>query len=85
MSEQNKAISKIAELRNKSGLTQLQLATLAGVTPNTIQNWEVGKSGIEQIQKYIRLCRALNCNLEDLIDYVSNDNKEDNKTTRRLS
>lgn len=32
--------SRVASLREQAGLTQVQLAVLVGVTPNTIQNWE---------------------------------------------
>lgn len=61
--------SNIAHLRKKAGLTQAQLAVLIGVTSNTIQNWEKD-SGLDQIEKYIKLCKILRCNLSDLIDYV---------------
>ncbi len=61
--------SKIAQLRNKTGITQLELSRIVGVTETTIANWEKGRSGIEWIEKLIKLCQALDCQLEDLIDY----------------
>jgi transcriptional regulator with XRE-family HTH domain len=61
--------SKIAELRDQAGLTQRELALLLGVTETTVANWERGRSGLEWIDRVIRLCKALNCNLEDLIEY----------------
>jgi transcriptional regulator with XRE-family HTH domain len=62
-------ISKIASLREKAQLTQLELSQAVGVTESTIANWEKGRSGLDWIEKLIRLCRALHCNLEDLIEY----------------
>jgi DNA-binding Xre family transcriptional regulator len=63
--------SKIAELRKKAGLTQLKLSQEAGVTENTVQNWESGRLGIVQIERVLGFCRALNCKVGDLIEYVS--------------
>lgn len=70
MTKQMKAVSRIADLREKTGLTQAQLAVFTGVTTNTIQNWESGKSGVDQIEKFLKLCEVLNCELQDLIEYV---------------
>ena len=61
--------STIAKLREKAGITQLELSRIVGVTETTIANWEKGRSGIEWIERLIRLCRALDCQLEDLIEY----------------
>ncbi|MBD1910909.1 MULTISPECIES: helix-turn-helix transcriptional regulator [unclassified Leptolyngbya] len=60
-------ISQIAALREQAGLTQRELALAVGVTETTIANWERGRSGLDWIERLIRLCRTLNCNLEDLI------------------
>jgi transcriptional regulator with XRE-family HTH domain len=60
--------SKIADLREKVGLTQRELANLVGVTETTIANWERGRSGLDWIERLIRLCDALDCELSDLIE-----------------
>jgi transcriptional regulator with XRE-family HTH domain len=70
MPEHKKAVSRIAALREETGLTQAKLAVLIGVTTNTIQNWESGKSGVDQIEKFLKLCEVLGCDLKDLIEYV---------------
>ena len=62
-------ISNIALLREQADLTQLELSQLVGVTESTIANWEKGRSGLEWIDKIIKLCKALSCDLDDLIDY----------------
>uniref|UniRef100_A0A832H306 XRE family transcriptional regulator n=1 Tax=Oscillatoriales cyanobacterium SpSt-402 TaxID=2282168 RepID=A0A832H306_9CYAN len=63
------AVSKVADLRKKSGLTQRQLADLVGVTESTIRNLENNRNGVDQIERVVKLCRALNCSPEDLIEY----------------
>ncbi|NJL81889.1 MAG: helix-turn-helix transcriptional regulator [Chloroflexaceae bacterium] len=67
--EKTRVVSRIAELREATGMTQQQLAVLVGVTTNTIQNWEKGKSGVEQIEKFLKLCVVLDCNLADLVEF----------------
>lgn len=62
---------RIALLREKAGLTQLELSRLVGVTESTVQNWESGRTGTDHIQRIIRFCKALNCQVEDLIEDIS--------------
>lgn len=69
MEDTKSLVSRIAEFRERAGLTQRELSKLVGVTENTIANWEKGRSGIDWIEKLIRLCKALDCDLESLIDY----------------
>ena len=71
-----KPVSKVAELREQAKLTQLQLAAFTDVTVNTIQNWEKGK-GIEVIERVLKLCTALDCEIRDLIEYIPSDEPED--------
>lgn len=67
---------RIALLREKAGLTQLELSRLVGVTESTIQNWESGRTGTDHIERIIRFCKALNCQVEDLIEY-NDESKEE--------
>ena len=66
-----KAKPRIAILREQAGLTQLELSRLVGVTESTIQNWESGRTGTDHIERIVKFCKALNCRVEDLIEYVS--------------
>ncbi|ESA32768.1 transcriptional regulator [Leptolyngbya sp. Heron Island J] len=66
--------SKIATLRDQKGLTQLELALAIGVTETTIANWEKGRSGLPLVLQLIKLCRILDCTLEDLVEVISPDN-----------
>ena len=67
---------RIALLREKAGLTQLELSRLVGVTESTIQNWESGRTGTEHIERIVRFCKALNCQVEDLIEYANESSEE---------
>jgi transcriptional regulator with XRE-family HTH domain len=65
--------SNIANLRDSLGLTQREVALALGVTETTIANWERGRSGLDWIDRLIRLCRLLECELDDLLDYDEDD------------
>lgn len=69
--------SKISTLRESKNLTQLDLALDVGVTETTIANWEKGRSGLPIIIQLIKLCKALECQLEDLVEVLDpEDNME---------
>jgi transcriptional regulator with XRE-family HTH domain/mannose-6-phosphate isomerase-like protein (cupin superfamily) len=55
----------IAKMREKMGLTQAELSQLIGVSENTIANWEKGGAS-KWIRHLSKLCKVLNCSLEDL-------------------
>ena len=74
-----KAKPRIAFLREKAGLTQLELSRLVGVTESTVQNWESGRTGTNHIERVARFCRALNCRVEDLLEYVDHSSNGDAK------
>ena len=63
-------VPRIDVLRERAELTQRALSDIVGVTENTIQNWERGRAGLEQIERVIKFCKALKCNPEDLIEPI---------------
>jgi transcriptional regulator with XRE-family HTH domain len=69
--EVKRPVSRIATLRERAGLTQLELSQRIHVTETTISNWEKGRSGLEWIERLIRLCETLQCLPQDLIEYAS--------------
>lgn len=71
--------SRVANLREKAGLTQVQLAVLVGVTPNTIQNWEK-ENGLDQLERYLKLAAVFGCNVSDLVEYVPVPEEEEAKS-----
>jgi transcriptional regulator with XRE-family HTH domain len=66
-------VSKVAELRKLAGLTQRQLADEVGVTESTISNWEQGRNSLVWLERVAKLCHALNCTPDQLIDYIDID------------
>lgn len=66
--------SRIKLLRERVGMTQLELAQYVGVTETTIANWENGRSSLEWIERVIRLCAALDCQPEELLYDLSPEN-----------
>jgi transcriptional regulator with XRE-family HTH domain len=62
-------VSRIAELRERAGLTQQQLARSIGVTESTIRNLEKNRNGVDQVERVVRLCEVLGCEAKDLIQY----------------
>ncbi len=71
-------MSKVAELRKSKALTQRQLADLIGVDPSTIRNWERDRGGVETFVKLAKLCKALDCTVDDLFEAKTIDDSNDN-------
>jgi putative transcriptional regulator len=77
-------VSKVGELRKQANLTQRELADLVGVTESTIRNWENNRNGIEWLVRVARLCKALNCSPENLVQFVSVINKRESSTNDQV-
>ena len=62
--------SNLQRLRERSGLSQAQLASLSGVSVRSIQMYEQKKNDISKAQFNIisSLCRALGCSAAELMD-----------------
>jgi len=50
----------VKKIREKMGVTQLQLAGMCGVTLRTVQNWETGKPLPERAQKLLEAIASSN-------------------------
>ena len=70
--------SIIKQLREQQGLTQLYLATVVGVTTDTISRWENKRYPSIKRDNGLKLAEALNVQLEDLIE-----NAPDNENTAK--
>lgn len=66
----------IKELREKQNLTQLELASIIGVSDKTISKWETGK-GLPDIALIEPLSKALKVFVIELMngEYIINKNK----------
>lgn len=63
-------IRKIVERRKQLNLTQKQVGDALGITSRTVQSWELGENVPRlTLDKTLRLCRVLNCTLEELVEY----------------
>lgn len=62
---------RLKEQRCHAGLTQVELANKAGVTPRTIQNYELGTRSPKNIEVVQNLALALSCPVEQLLDSSS--------------
>ncbi len=61
---------KLAELRSKAGLSQMELAERAGTTQGTISNLETGKSRRIELDLLDRIAEALGRKPSELLDVV---------------
>lgn len=61
---------KLKELRERSGMSQSQLAKAAGVNYRTLQDYEMGRSNIDgaKLKTLLSLCQTLNCRLDELVE-----------------
>lgn len=61
---------KLKEKRIEAGLSQSQLAEKTGLNVRTIQHYEQGSKVFDhaRIDTILKVCIALNCKLEDIID-----------------
>ncbi len=76
----------IKELREKEGLTQMDLAEKLGVTDKAISKWETGK-GLPDISLIEPLAKALKVSVIELMngEYVTNHNKVSNMLKSKFS
>jgi transcriptional regulator with XRE-family HTH domain len=59
-------MNNLKKMREEKGLSQVELAAKAGVSPNTISLLELGKSEKQNKSTWIALAYALNCSVEEL-------------------
>lgn len=61
--------NKLQQLRHAAGLSQSQLAKLAGINLRMIQYYEQGAKdlNVAKLTTLLRLCNALNCVLSDIL------------------
>ena len=58
---------KLKKLRKENNLSQERLADLLEVSRQAVSKWESGSS-YPDMEKLKKMCKILNCTLEDLMD-----------------
>jgi len=76
----------INELRERKGLTQLELADIIGVSDKTVSKWETGK-GLPDISLIEPLAKNLEVSVIELMngEYVTNQNRSSNMLKSNFS
>lgn len=61
---------KLKKIREKRGMTQIQLSDTAKISIRTIQHYEQGSKLLDhaRIDTILKICLALHCKLEDIIE-----------------
>ncbi|MGW8161763.1 MAG: helix-turn-helix domain-containing protein, partial [Desulfobulbales bacterium] len=60
--------SRVRRLRESKGLTQLYIATVVGVTTDTISRWENRRYPAIKEENALKLAEALEVSLEEFLD-----------------
>jgi DNA-binding XRE family transcriptional regulator len=70
----NHKTSNLQQQRKKCGYSQSQLSRLSGVNLRTLQQYELKTKDIKKasVQTVLSLASTLNCHIEDLFEYTSN-------------
>lgn len=76
MSSVNINGSAIREFREQKELTQLYLATVVGVTTDTISRWENKRYPSIKLENAQRLAEALGVELDDILEHADSDQVE---------
>ncbi len=66
---------RLKELRNESGITQKDLASMLSVDLKTVGNWEGGKTALK-LDDACRICDALGCTPNDLCGWYDDHPRE---------
>lgn len=63
-------MNKLQERRTSTGFTRQQLSELSGVNVRMIERYEQGERDLNgaKLKTLLKLCKALECNLENIID-----------------
>lgn len=72
--------AKLRELRKKRGLSQIKLATAAGISPSYLSRIERGERGLPHPATLASLAKSLSVNVADLLNLAGYDMGNENNT-----
>lgn len=63
-------MTNLQKMRKTKNLSQSELASAAGINVRTLQHYDQGAKLIDNahLDTIIKLCIALNCNIEDILE-----------------
>jgi transcriptional regulator with XRE-family HTH domain len=68
--------TKLSRKRIAKGWTQAELGIKTGISRGRIEDYEAGRLVSPTLYTLLRLCEALNCKVDDIIDYEIYKGKE---------
>ena len=73
--EYGKIVVKLDEIMKKLNVSNYELNSKANIKFQTIQNLRTNKSSRIDFEVLAKLCYSLNCKVEDILEYVPDNNK----------
>ena len=71
--------NRLWKLLIDKGLNKTKLTTIAGITTNA--GAKMGKNEIVQLEVLAKICDALNCTMDDIVEFIPEEN--DNSSESR--
>lgn len=65
-------VFRLAEILGDFNMTQKELARRTGIRPATINEMYHGKTKRLTVENLDKICQALDCTTEDLLEYIPN-------------
>ncbi len=85
MRDHGKIKIKINEMLEKRGISKTQLTYLAFIQRGQLKKLMDGEAARVDFDVLARICHALDCKIEDILEYVPTDQAEDNNSKKQES
>lgn len=85
MRDHGKIKIKINEMLEKRGISKTQLTYLAFIQRGQLKKLMDGEAARVDFDVLARICHALDCKIEDILEYVPTDQAEDNNSENQES
>ncbi|MGG3839623.1 helix-turn-helix transcriptional regulator [Paenibacillus thiaminolyticus] len=69
-------VNKLSELMGRKRLKVADVVRMTGLARNTVADLYYGRSSQANFETLNKLCAALECNLEDILEYVPDNEQE---------
>ena len=85
MRDHGKIKIKINEMLEKRGISKTQVTYLAFIQRGQLKKLMDGEAARVDFDVLARICHALDCKIEDILEYVPTDQAEDNNSKKQES